>query len=80
MLGQELPEYSTDEETVLILLERVNEAQRMASRELRELQESGKLGGRHGKRKGGGDLEEGDEGQNALDKMLKKRGKKKNRR
>jgi superfamily II DNA/RNA helicase len=37
LLGKKLPEYSTaDEETVLVLLERVNEAQRLATRELKE--------------------------------------------
>ena len=38
MIQQKLPEFSTDEETVLVLLERVNEAQRLATRELREMQ------------------------------------------
>jgi ATP-dependent RNA helicase DDX47/RRP3 len=38
LLARKLPEYNTDEETVLVLLERVNEAQRLAARELRELQ------------------------------------------
>ncbi len=52
MLGQKLSEYPTDEETVLVLLERVNEAQRMAVKELRETSDlhEGK-GGRHKKRK-----------------------------
>ena len=31
-------QFPTDEETVLVLLERVNEAQRLAVRELREMQ------------------------------------------
>jgi hypothetical protein len=31
-------QYPADEETVLVLLERVNEAQRLAARELREIQ------------------------------------------
>lgn len=38
LIGQKLPAFDVEEETVLILLERVNEAQRLAARELRELQ------------------------------------------
>uniref|UniRef100_A0A7S3GTT3 Uncharacterized protein n=1 Tax=Spumella elongata TaxID=89044 RepID=A0A7S3GTT3_9STRA len=38
LIGQKLPEFPADESTVLILLERVNEAQRLAVRELREMQ------------------------------------------
>jgi ATP-dependent RNA helicase DDX47/RRP3 len=37
-LQKKLPEYPSEEDTVLVLLERVNEAQRLAARELRELQ------------------------------------------
>ena len=36
LLGKKLEEYKLDEETVLVLLERVNEAQRLAARELKE--------------------------------------------
>lgn len=36
LIGQKLPAYSCDEETVLVLQERVGEAQRMAAREMRE--------------------------------------------
>lgn len=36
LLGTKLPEYKTDEETVLVLLERVSDAQRLATRELKE--------------------------------------------
>ena len=39
MLKQKLPAYETQEETVLVLLERVSEAQRLAAKELREMQE-----------------------------------------
>ena len=47
LLGKKLPEYKLDEETVLILLERVNEAQRLATRELKEqLAARGKKGRR----------------------------------
>jgi len=37
LLGKKLPEYKLEEEIVLILLQRVTEAQRLATRELREL-------------------------------------------
>ena len=37
LLKHKLPEFPCDEETVLVLLERVNEAQRLAARELREI-------------------------------------------
>jgi ATP-dependent RNA helicase DDX47/RRP3 len=40
MLKTKLPEYPCDEDTVLILLERVSEAQRLAAREMRELNEN----------------------------------------
>lgn len=36
LIGQKLPPYVCDEETVLVLQERVGEAQRMAAREMRE--------------------------------------------
>lgn len=36
LLGKQLPKFEADEETVLILLERVSEAQRLATRELKE--------------------------------------------
>lgn len=57
LLGQKLPEYSLSEELVLILLERVNEAQRLANRELREQLSSfqGK-----GKRRRGGAMKDED--------------------
>ena len=40
LLQTKLPAYEADEETVLVLLERVNDAQRLAAREMRELQAS----------------------------------------
>ena len=61
LLGKKLPEYKLDEETVLVLLERVNEAQRLATRELKEqlIASSGSGGGRNNKRRkkgmGGGE-------------------------
>jgi hypothetical protein len=48
-LGQRLPEYKLAEEEVLLLLERVNEAQRLATRELKE-----QLATRDGNRKSRG--------------------------
>lgn len=66
LLGKKLPEYTLDEETVLVLLERVNEAQRLATRELKE-QLAASKGGR--RRNRGGD-EDGYE--NAIKGQLKK--------
>jgi len=54
LLGKKLPEYKTDEETVLVLLERVNEAQRLATRELKEQLAGCKGSGGRRKRKGAG--------------------------
>jgi len=57
LISQKLPEFPCDEETVLILLERVNEAQRLAAKELREMQSQDP---RNKKRKRfGGDGDEG---------------------
>ena len=58
LLQHKLPEYSTEEETVLVLLERVNEAQRLAARELRELQAQDPKLQRKKKRRGGEGEEE----------------------
>ena len=67
LLGQKLPECRLDEETVLILHERVSEAQRLATRELKEQlsASSSNWGGRRGRQRGGGgdDDEGGVEGQ-----------------
>ena len=53
LLGTRLPEYKSDEETVLVLLERVSEAQRLATRELKEqLAARGSGGGGRRKRRG----------------------------
>ena len=53
-------QYPSDEETVLILLERVNEAQRMAAKEMREMQaDDPRSGGK--KRKKFDHQEDGDE-------------------
>lgn len=61
LLGKKLDEYKLDEETVLVLHERVSEAQRMATRELKE-QLAEASGKRKNKRKGGRVDDEGDEG------------------
>lgn len=50
LLGKKLDEYKTDEQTVLVLLERVSEAQRLATRELKE-QLSARGGRGNGRRK-----------------------------
>jgi ATP-dependent RNA helicase DDX47/RRP3 len=71
LLGKKLPEYKTDEGTVLVLLERVSEAQRLATRELKEqlASKAKSAGRRHRVRKGGDD--DGDTEQ-ALKKQLKR--------
>ena len=70
LLGKKLDSYSSaDEETVLVLLERVSEAQRLATRELKEqlaATSSKKHGGRR-KRRGGDD----DDGEAALKRELR---------
>ena len=60
-LGQRLPECKLAEEEVLLLLERVNEAQRLATREVKE-QLATRDGNRksRGGKKGGGRYEGGD--------------------
>jgi ATP-dependent RNA helicase DDX47/RRP3 len=78
LLGKRLPEYKLDEETVLVLLERVCEAQRLATRELKEqLSAAAKGSGRRRKRgsKGGfGSDNDGDDGgiEGTLQKEIKK--------
>jgi ATP-dependent RNA helicase DDX47/RRP3 len=60
LLGTKLPSYDVEESTVLLFLERVSEAQRLATRELKELLAAGGDKDVRGKkRKGGGD-ESGD--------------------
>jgi ATP-dependent RNA helicase DDX47/RRP3 len=68
LLGKKLPECKLDEETVLVLLERVNEAQRLATRELKEQLAASKESGRR-KRKNQSD-DDGMEGN--LQKEIKK--------
>lgn len=71
LLGTKLPAYPiASEETVLVLLERVSEAQRLATRELKE-QLAAQKDGRHRKKKRGeGDEDKGLEGM--LEKELKR--------
>ena len=62
LLGKKLPEYKLDEETVLILHERVSDAQRLATRELKE-QLAVSSAKNSGKRKKGNRLAGGDDDQ-----------------
>ena len=55
LLGKKLTEHKLDEETVLILLERVSEAQRLATRELKEQLAGCKGSGGRRKRRGAED-------------------------
>jgi len=64
LIGQKLPEFPADESTVLILLERVNEAQRLAVRELKEMQAQDP---RNKKRKRGGANDSGKDTQEAYE-------------
>jgi ATP-dependent RNA helicase DDX47/RRP3 len=59
LLGQRLPEYKLPEEEVLLLLERVNEAQRLATRELKE-QIATRDGNRKSRKRGKYDEGDGD--------------------
>ena len=63
LLGKKLPEYKLDEEVVLVLLERVNDAQRLATRELKEQLVASK----DRKRRGRGEQEE-----DGLEEMLQR--------
>jgi ATP-dependent RNA helicase DDX47/RRP3 len=56
LIAQKLPTFPAEESTVLVLLERVNEAQRIAARELREIQSKAPKGkGRRNRDDGEGD-------------------------
>ena len=68
-LGQRLPEYKLAEEEVLLLLERVNEAQRLATRELKE-QLATRDGNRKSRGKKGRNNDDGD-GETAIKKDIK---------
>ena len=71
LLGKKLDEYKLDEETVLVLLERVNEAQRLATRELKEQLSARKSNGRRKRRQGDDDDVDGGE-ENGLQGVLQK--------
>jgi ATP-dependent RNA helicase DDX47/RRP3 len=79
LLGKKLPEYKLDEETVLVLLERVNEAQRLATRELKEQLAARKNSfGRRKRRTGGMEDDDGADGgeENGLQSIIQKQLKK----
>ena len=70
LLGKKLDKYDgAEEETVLVLLERVNEAQRLATRELKE--QLNATGDRRGKKRPSGD-DDNDEMEALVQKELKK--------
>jgi len=78
LIQQKLPQFPADEATVLVLLERVNEAQRLASRELREMQAQDP---KHKKKRkgdagGGGDEEGGGGGGGGGGGFKKRKGEK----
>lgn len=71
LLGTKLSEHKLDEETVLVLLERVNEAQRLATRELKEQLAASNGSGRRKRKAGMGENEE-DGLEGVLQKEIKK--------
>jgi ATP-dependent RNA helicase DDX47/RRP3 len=70
LLGKKLPELKLDEETVLILHERVSEAQRLASREVKELQAANSSRGK-GRKKGNRLGNDDDDGDGGLEEAVK---------
>ena len=71
LLGQRLPEYKLAEEEVLLLLERVNEAQRLATRELKE-QIATRDGNRKSRKKGGRDADGDGDGESQMRNEMKR--------
>eukprot|EP00940_MAST-03C_sp_MAST-3C-sp2_P001122 g1122.t1 len=67
LIEKKLPLYTADKETVLVMMERVEEAQRMAAQEMRELER--KKGKKHRRRRDGGDDEESE----SMQKLLKRK-------
>ena len=67
MLGQKLEAFDAPQEEALLLMERVGEAQRYASMEMRSSGDKRKAGGK--KRKGEGGGGDGDEGDHDLARM-----------
>ena len=78
MIGFKLAEYQTDEDTVLVLLERVNEAQRIATREVKEMMSS-KTNTKGGKRKHKGGALDEDNNDDIANEIIKKSKKNKRR-
>ena len=76
VIGIKLKEYPTQEETVLILLERINEAQRIATRELKEMLVSGG-GNRNKKNRNKNDIDDDEKDNDDLENMRSKKKKKK---
>ncbi len=75
LLGKKLPELKLDEETVLILHERVSEAQRLATRELKEMlaAANGRGGNNNKRRKMKGnrmDYRDGGDGDGGMEEMV----------
>lgn len=75
LLKMKLPQFPCDESTVLVLLERVSEAQRIASREFREMQQSQNPKNKKRRRRengpSAGDGEGGDDGGNEQESAAK---------
>lgn len=70
LLGTKLPEHKLDEETVLVLHERVSEAQRLATRELKEqLTTKGRRGRKKGSRLG---MEDADGEEGGVERIVEK--------
>ena len=72
LLGKKLPAYQLEEETVLVLLERVNEAQRLATRELKEQLQHKDNSKRRRKRGYDNENDENDGIQSMVEKELRK--------
>lgn len=70
----ECEQFPADEETVLVLLERVNEAQRLAAREMRELQAQDPHKKKRKRGEGGGDDMDKHEGSDTVVKNVFKQG------
>ncbi|KAJ8931671.1 hypothetical protein NQ314_015387 [Rhamnusium bicolor] len=72
LIGKQLPLYKTEEDEVMVLQERVAEAQRIAKMEMKDLTD------KKGKRKKGGDDDDDTEGATGVRKRLKGKGGPKN--
>merc|ERR1719411_2212841 len=67
LLGQKLPEYQAEEEEVMLLGERVEEALRLAKGEMREMEERRKSGKK--RKKAGGSLEDAEESMGIVNRL-----------